>query len=454
MKAYALSRSREQPKGLLLLAFTQMWESFSYYGMRVLLVLYLINELKYTDGDAFALYALYTALVEFGAFAGGYCADRFLGLRRAVLLGGWLICLGHLCLAFSHITEIFFLGLGCIVCGATLFRSNLKALVGNLYNNTDKNRESGFTLFYTSINVGGFAAALLCGYAAQEFGWHIGFGIAAIGMALGMIVFTCSAGATEDHDISHKTTKVQLTSAIVLSLVACGIIALLLIGFQDSLPLMPPLAFAIFSALLYKLSREMTRKRVLTMLGLLALLIVYFTFEEWMGSLLMVYTERFVDRVFAGVEIPSAMLSSINPLTIIIVGPLLSIVMRKHLHSLGLRISIAFCCLATAFTLLFLAGTALGIVVVSFSAIALGELFIAPSVYAYCSEAAPPHHKGLMMGLVTMAFAMANLLSGQLGQIASSWGDNIFPGLFLVVAILSAMICIVIPKGREKKIYV
>lgn len=428
-----------QPPSLFLFAFTQLWESFSYYGMRALLVLYLISSLKYAEGDAFAIYALYTCLVEFGAFFGGYCADRYIGLGSAVVLGGVLICIGHILLTFAESGSLFFYGLSAIVCGAMLFRSNLKALVGSIYAESDPRREAGFTLFYIGVNLGGFVATLVCGYVAGQYGWHAGFGLASIGMLFGMGVFLLCYPIMKT--IPPKGQLKSLALSIPLIILGCSAVAYLLEHFQMGQVLLMPAGILLFSGLMRMLWKEMPKDHAITMLGLLGLLMIYFTFEELMGSLLMVFSENHVDRNFLGWEIPSAMLSATNPLIIIGCGPFLSVILQKRQVSLPLRMAIAFFCLAGAFAILFLVeAVTMMQLIFSFAFIALGELFLAPSVYAYCSLVSPANHKGLTMGVVTLAFALASLLSGQVSQLASQGGEGSVQSLFLMIAILSSIL--------------
>jgi len=420
---------RSQPRALFLLAFTQLWESFSYYGMRALLVLFLIGQLKVAEGDAYAIYGLYTCLVELGAFLGGYCADRLTGLRTAVVLGGGCIAVGHLLLTYADAEPVFFLGLGGIICGSMLFRGNLKALVGSLYQEGDRRREGGFALFYVGINLGGFAATLLCGYAAQAYGWHIGFGLAALGMLLGMVVFLSQIQTNLITDLKAPFSVVLLLAA---GAVGCGF---LLTYANLAQVLLFPIALISMTLLLRTLWKMVSREQALTLIGLLSLLIVYFTFEELMGSLLIVFSENQIDRMVLGWEIPSTVLSATNPLVIICCGPLLSFFLQNRGIGLTLRLGIAFLLLGAAFALLYgaavsHAATAVQMIL-SFAAIAAGELFLAPAVYAYCSEVSPQRRRGFMMGVVTLAFALASLLSGQVGQLAAWGGEGGIPLLFL-----------------------
>ena len=180
------------PKGLFYLFFAELWERFSFYGMRALLTLYLINELfaDLADGKEFAygIYAAYGSLVYFTPAIGGMIADRLIGHKNSIMLGGLLMTLGHFTMAFEDKT-IFFLSLGLLIIGNGFFKPNISTMVGGLYKQGDPKRDAGFTIFYMGINIGAFIAPLLCGWLGASYGWHYGFGAAGIGMLAGVIVF-------------------------------------------------------------------------------------------------------------------------------------------------------------------------------------------------------------------------------------------------------------------------
>src|SRR2546425_8541335 len=178
------------PRGLTTLFFTEMWERFSYYGMRAILILFMVASpaaggLGLSTERAAAIYGLYTGSVYFTAIPGGWIADRLLGLRRAVLVGGILIALGHYCLAV-HAMPTFFAGLTLIVLGTGLLKPNISSIVGQLYRPDDPRRDAGFSIFYMGINLGALISPLVCGYLGQKVGWHWGFGAAGVGMTLGI----------------------------------------------------------------------------------------------------------------------------------------------------------------------------------------------------------------------------------------------------------------------------
>ncbi len=414
-----------QPKALFLLFFVEMWERFSYYGMRVLLVLFMIQKLHMSDSQAFALFALYTGLVEMGALLGAVIADRILGLRPSIFLGGALIALGHTCLTWEHGLPPFFLGLALIVTGSSLFISNIKAYLGLFYTPDDPRREAGFTLFYTGINLGGFLATLLCGVVGQTFGWHWGFGLAAAGMGLGLCALFAFKKVLEGKGEAPKGVTYPWKIGGVLALLSTPFaVAYCLQRPQFVTPLLP---FVWAPALWYvakKLkgaSKEMQRG-VFAFFGMLALFILFFTFEELMGSLLLLYCERFVDRTVGNVRIPSAVILSINPLTVIVVGAWMakaqSVVHcgRGPLKSMALSLAL----LGGSFVLLAAGavwGTSIWLVALSFSIIAAAELLMAPVVFAHAAKIAPSSMKGGLMSLVVMGFSTASYLSGSLGQL-------------------------------------
>src|SRR3990170_4057255 len=181
------------PQGLSTLFFTEMWERFSYYGMRAFLILYMVapeaaGGLGFAVADAASIYGTYTGSVWGAAILGGLVADRFLGAYRSVLVGGVIIALGHVALAFKALS-FFYLGLGLIVVGTGLLKPNISTLVGALYREGDSRRDAGFSVFYMGINLGAFLGPLIAGYIAQRVDWHLGFACAAVGMAFGLVQY-------------------------------------------------------------------------------------------------------------------------------------------------------------------------------------------------------------------------------------------------------------------------
>ena len=201
------------PKGLFVLFFTEMWERFSYYGMRAILVLYLVTQttgdnpgLGWTSGEALALYGWYTMLVYVASIPGGWIADRLIGQKKSVLIGGLTLCLGHSILAVEQMWA-FYSGLGLIIAGVGLLKPNISTMVGGLYEQGDIRRDKGFTIFYIGINIGAFLSSLIVGYVGEVHGWHFGFGLAGIGMLLGQLVYM--AGQKHLIHVGNLLTKTE-----------------------------------------------------------------------------------------------------------------------------------------------------------------------------------------------------------------------------------------------------
>ncbi len=400
----------------LTIAFTQMWESFSFFGMRALLVLYLISGAGYSASDAVIMYTLYIASVKVFAGLGGYIADRFLGYKHAVILGGGLIMLGHLVLTF---TTLFYLSLGCIIVGSALFRVNLQALLGKSYQGNDQERDPGFTLFYVGMNIGGLSAAILCGLVAQMYGWHAGFGLAAFGMMIGLIFFL-----SKQHMFESERKRPAVVTFPV-GLLAAGAVALIMSYFSIVEAFALPLGILFLFYLLFKMG-----KKVILGVGMSILFLILFsTAEELWGSLLMLFSEGHIDRFILGFEIPSPAIAAMNPLTIILLGPLLA---RMNLRY-EVKIAAGFLAVAIAFLLLYITSImvhpSLFYLVTSLMFIAIGELFLVPSILSFASKIAPENQSGMMMGATIIALSIGSLLSGKIALF--SYGP-VFIGVAVV----------------------
>jgi len=423
---------KTQPKELYILNFVSMWECFSYYGMRVLLVLFMIHEFNLTDSEAFSLYAVYTTLVELGGVFGGIIADRFLGLKRTILFGGWTIVCGHLSLIIPESQLCFYLGLGLIITGTGLFRSNIPALIGRFYEENDPRRDAGYTLYYTGINLGGFLAALLCGIVGEIYGWHAGFGLAAFGMILGMLVFgVClKKQLNRDETLNPVTFKPSPIANICLFLgivIAAPLAGLAVYSQAFIAPLFP---VVIMAAIYYvckqaKNCTQFEKKGLITIGASILFLIIFYGYEEQIGSTLILFAERHIDRETLFGVVPSSSLVTFNPLTILILGPLLARLLEKITLSISLKIAMSFVFLSGAFALLY--GGSFGLpedgmlsiayLIGSIFLISLGELFIGPTVYAVASQNSPKALQGLVMGMITLGYSLSNLFSGFLSQM-------------------------------------
>ncbi|MBS0656203.1 MAG: peptide MFS transporter [Verrucomicrobia bacterium] len=412
----------KQPKALYLLNFVSMWECFSYYGMRVLLVLFMTQKLGFSDMQAFALYALYTTLVELGGIIGGTIADRFLGLKRAINIGGWTIALGHLCLALPGEESSLYLGLGLIIAGTSFFRSNVAAFIGDFYEEKDPRRDVGYTIYYTGINIGGFLATVATGIVAEIYGWHAGFSLAGIGMVAGNIALTMGKKLLLNPTREQKLPGFTATTVSSIGLLAVGVVAAVVLSHSHMvLPWMPLVAVGFIIYILTKLKLREFKK----LFFFVACMVVFYACEEQLGSSLVLFAERHVQRETLFGVIPSASLVMFNPLTILLAGSLLS---RKCPFSQLGKVQGSFLLLGAAFCLLYASCLFTGdgcLVPVAYAIaatilISLGEILIGPTVYAVASESATRSLNGLVMSVVTFGYSLANLCSGYVSQLMAT----------------------------------
>jgi POT family proton-dependent oligopeptide transporter len=464
------------PRGLYTLFFTEMWERFSYYGMRALLVLYLVNALDYPRSEALSLYATYTGLVYLTPIVGGYLADRWLGSRRAILVGAIVMALGHFAMA---VPALLHLALGLLVAGNGFFKPNISTLVGSLYTANDPRRDGGFTIFYMGINLGAFLSPLVCGTLGERFGWHYGFAAAGVGMLLGLGVFVAGQArlGTAGFAPARGETKAQFTRSDWLTvLVTSGVTSLIVFAMvtawpqlQHAVAALGASAWLTIGVLLLLaavgLPRVMARARVpLTRVErerILAILVIgLFIVFFWMGfeqagGTMNLFADKLTDRQVSGWEIPASYFQSINPLTIIVLAPLVSAMWlrldrsRYALPSVAKQ-GIGMIILGLGFVVLAVAqerAQAVGLVspawlVAVFVLHTIGELFLSPIGLSMVTKLAPARLAALMMGIWFTAMALANYLAGMLeGLLQGSgiplyWflvGSSVGAGLLLLV---------------------
>lgn len=417
-----MNTTPSQPKALYLLFSVRMWECFSFYGMRALLILYMIEALQFSESYAFGVYALYCALVEIGGVIGGTLADKYLGLRKAIFTGGVLIALGHLCLSLGDQNGAFFWSLALIIIGSSLFSGNITALLGQFYHQEDPRREAGFTLFYMGINIGALLATLLCGAVGEIYGWHYGFGLAAIGMLIGNIAFL-SLHSLLEH--KGKGPTIWLGKKVILSAVyfSIGIPLCVFLLKNESLFLavLPCVASVAVLSIFYRLWKVVPRSQLATLGFYMVIFALFFAAEEQIGSSLMVFSDKYGSKRLLGIPIPSSVLLSANPFVIIVGGFVLNYCSPQgSSRRLPLRIALACAIGGAAFLLLsasclWIAPTEVipsAILVVVFGMISLAELLLAPAIIAYCSAIIPDKYKGMGMGLIPLGFSFASLLGG------------------------------------------
>jgi POT family proton-dependent oligopeptide transporter len=460
------------PRGLYTLFFTEMWERLSYYGMRALLVLFMVDQvtkggLGFTDEKATAIYGLYTAAVYLACLPGGWIADRLLGAQRAVWCGGVLIALGHFVLGVPMLPT-FFLGLMLVVLGTGLLKPNVSTLVGYLYPEGGARRDAGFSIFYMGINLGAFIGPLVCSYLGEKYNWHWGFTAAGVGMVLGLIQFhfmrpmlgeagrqppNPSGAALRDWSV---IAVFLISVALVFSLAMRGIVSIDPVWIAGRTTwLIVGVAVAYFTwALLFAGLDAVERGRVVVIGMLFVACAMFWAGFEQAGSSLNLFAERYTIREVESLdfEIPAGWFQSINAIFIILFAPVaaalwVGLARRNIAPSLTAKMAGGLLLLALGFVVIFLGAKrvlAVGPVwptwlIATYLIHTFGELCLSPVGLSAVTKLAPPKLVGQMMGVWFLATSLGNLIAGLLaGNIAYLKGPLKLVGLWNVIAGLGA----------------
>jgi len=479
-----------QPRQIYMLFLTEMWERFSYYGMRALLVLYLVNSLKYDRADALQLYATYTSLVYIAPIVGGYLADKWLGKRRAVLIGAIVMAMGHFAMAFPSLL-VFALGL--LIIGNGFFKPNISTIVGGLYGDNDPRRDGGFTIFYMGVNLGAFIAPLVCGALGEKLGWHYGFAAAGVGMVIGVIVFSVgqrmlgTLGFPPGREVTEQSslTPKDWTTILVTSVMMIAVVYVVIHGWN----LVNPAQFGItpFAACLYillavalfmLLRHSMDRARnaadpeALTTIEIhriIAILIMgFFVIFFWMGfeqagGTMNLFADKQVDRQLFGWEIPTSYFQSLNPMLIFILGPVFTMLWlwldtSRFRISTPAKMAVGMIILGLGFIVLAMAqgladttgpvGAEWLFFVYFFHTV--GELCLSPVGLSMVTKLAPVRLVSLMMGIWTTANFIANYLAGILEKLLEGSGFPLY--WFLVASSIGAGVVLLLITPWLKKL--
>jgi POT family proton-dependent oligopeptide transporter len=483
------------PVGLSTLFFTEMWERFSYYGIRPLLVLFMTAALAqggfgFERTTASSIVGIYAACVYLASLPGGWIADRLLGLRRAIWYGGILIALGHLSIAMSIIFahSAFFIGLVFIVIGTGLLKPNISAIVGELYPEGGSRRDAGFSIFYMGINIGALVAPLVTGYLGERVGWHLGFGAAGVGMVIGLITYRLRAGKTlgnigmdaaSSDPAEHR--RVKMTVAIAVGVIVL-LIALVMGGIIHINPvsLAQKMTFVIVgSALLYfiylfvggGLTREEMKRVVIIILLFIFAAIFWSAFEQAPTSLNL-FARDYTDRVVFGWEMPTLWLQAANSVFVILLAPVFALVwlalgrrgkdpssVAKFAWGLFFA-GLGFVVMLIAANIVINGGGNVRVspwwLVFSYFLQTIGELSLSPVGLSSMTKLAPFKFKGQMMGVWFMAAALGNLIAGLVGGNVDPEKLEQMPILFRQTSMflfLATVVCglLVFPVGRMMK---
>jgi POT family proton-dependent oligopeptide transporter len=443
--------SAAQPRALYILFFAEMWERFSFYGMRALLIFYLTQHFLFSDADAASIYASYGALVYLTPVIGGLIADHYLGFRRAVMLGAVLLCLGHFGMAFegeaAHVSaagvvrdesglQMLYASLAFIIIGVGLLKPSISSIVGQLYTADDPRRDGGFTLFYMGINIGAMTSALLCGYLGQTFGWSYGFGLAGVGMLLGLVTFVRGrrllAGAGEPPSTATATQD----RVILVGVLAAVVVAWQLIQFRGLVGGLVSITAigAVGGIVVFSFLRltPLERDRMLVVLLLTAVSVVFWAFFEQGGSSINLFTERNIDRSLFGITIQASQLQSLNPGFIILLAPVFSwlwVVLARHgwepstpaKFALGvIQVGIGFAALVQGAAVASDDGiVALGWLALAYFFHTTGELCLSPVGLSMVTKLSVPRVVGLMMGVWFLSSSFSHYVAGLIAAGAS-----------------------------------
>lgn len=462
--------NKNNPHSLTTLFFTEMWERFSYYGMRALLVLYLVNSQNYSESDALHIYAVYTGLVYLTPLIGGYLADRFLGSQKAIFIGGLTMMIGHFLMAFPN---FLYLAIGMLIIGNGYFKPNISTLLGRLYKPDDVRRDSGFSIFYVGINLGAFLAPLIVGYVGETINWHYGFAIAGFGMLAGLIQFYIGQNKIIKEDISSQSKKLNPADWGIISLISLINLPLILVILELNqiindffFEILTILIILIFFYFITKKKQLLTVKKDIkriAYIGILSIFVIFFWvgFEQAGGSLTL-FANNSVDRNFLGFVIPASFFQSINPLIIILIGPMianfwLSVDRSKNKINTSQKMGLGLLLLASGFFLIMLVNNSsetsisLWWLVGVYFLHTMGELCLSPIGLSMVSKVSPKKIASLMMGFWFLSSAVANFTAGKLPAILESNNLDLFTFLS-VSSLLAGLVLIFISSFMEKLI--
>jgi POT family proton-dependent oligopeptide transporter len=456
------------PIGLRTLFLTEMWERMSYYGMRALLVLYMTGSITgFNPGmgissmNANAIYGIYVGMVYFMVVPGGWIADNILGHQKAVLIGAIIIALGHFTLAIP-LEQTFFLGLILVVLGTGLLKGNISTIVGNLYKENDDRRDSGYTIFYMSINVGSTLGFLICSYLGEKIGWHYGFGAAGIGMAFGVYQYIKfrhllgSAGANPNDMDDLRRAKLirwtKLSLVLMFGVIGLGLLGLITIDprvFAENFAYFLTVVAGLYFLYLYIFAglSDSEKKNLLLLFVLFIGAAAFWSGFDQSASSLSIFARDYTDLSVAGFIIPIGWLQFANPIFVVIFAPIFAGIWA-HLArinmdpSLPIKFAIGLIFMAISFIVMVYAvqlamiSSPVGMrwLVITYLLQTWGELALSPIGLSAFSKYSPKRYMGQMFGLWFLASAIGGVLAGLLG------GDATVDGLTSVQPIFTFMI--------------
>lgn len=458
-----MSSEPRHPPGIYTLFFTEMWERMSYYGMRALLVLFMVDQVRggmgLKDEQAAAIYGLYTALVYVAALPGGWMGDRLLGAKASVWWGGIVIAIGHLIMGINS-TSAFYLGLVVIALGSGLLKSNMSTMVGLLYPEGGARRDAGFTLFYMGINVGALLGQVVCSNLGEHIAWRWGFSVAAAGMVLGLVQFKLSRhhlqgiGDWQPHvgqNVSRDWWLFLLAMAAVVTITALcvsGVIAFnpIVVAQWTSMAIVTVAILFFGWAFLFAGLSKIELQRLVVIVILFIAAVIFFAGFEQAGSSFSLFAERYTLRTLGSLTLAAGMFQSLNPLFVIVLSPVIAalwvaLAKRGKGPSLATKLSWGLLLLAAGFVVAAFASSralATGPVwptwLISIYLLhTIGELFLSPVGLSAITKLSPPRLTGQMMGVWFLGSSLGNLLAGLLAGDVTGDAAAQMPARFMQV---------------------
>ena len=417
------------PAGLYVLFFVEMWERFSYYGMRAILTLFLAAPVimgdpqsgyGWSNAETLSFYGTYTMFVYLTSIPGGWIADKFIGQKKAVMVGGLLLCLGHGILAVEELWA-FYSGLGLIILGVGLLKPNISTMVGGLYRQGDIRRDKGFTIFYIGINLGAFLSSLIVGYVGEVHGWHYGFGLAGIGMTLGLVQYLLGQKYLKNvgNFYGDSENKEELEA------------------------MKKPLT-------------KIEKDRVIVLFISFLLVIVFWGAFEQAGGLMNIYAKENTNRMLMGWEVPASWFQSLNAMFIIFLGTSVALYwanrkLKGKVSTSLFKMIIGLIIMGTGFFFMSAAAaefnstgaSAMYWLVLAYLFHTIGELCISHVALSYITKLAPVKYASLMMGVYFAMTGFGNKLAGLLGESAEGLGElTVFTGIAIFCVIFGFLVLV------------
>lgn len=460
------------PKGLFTLFFTEFWERFSYYGMRAILVYYMYYEvskggLGLEESTALAIMSIYGSLVYMSGIIGGWLADRIFGTSKAIFYGGIFIMLGHIALAIPGSLSMFFVSMVLIVIGTGLLKPNVSSVVGDIYSETDNRRDAGFSIFYMGINFGGFLAPLIVGEVGMKHDFHLGFGIAAIGMFFGLLVFVFTkkknlglAGTVVPNPLSPTEKKKVFATIGISAVILAAIIAitismgiLTIDTFVTLIGILGILIPTIYFIVMYRSPKTTAteRSRIIAYIPLFIAAVMFWAIQEQGSTILAHYADKRTDLEFLGFTISPAWFQSLNPLFIIILAPVFAglwVKLGDRQPTVSQKFSLGLLFAGLSFIVILVPGALTGEgalvsplwLVLSYFIVVLGELCLSPVGLSATTKLAPNAFSAQTMSLWFLSSAAAQAINAQIVGFYTPETENLYFGTIGGVAIVLAII--------------